>query len=218
MVQQGGTTTASNAPQTFPPVVPGHLFTWVDVNHYFAALARHHPEHWPRWLHEVDAYWERPPHHRPHHPRQRGVAVAAPHAGAAHGRRPAGAAGRRRAHLAGRTGPSRRPQRQQAAATVGRTPHHPRSLRAVARASQPLPHDRASASGCPTEPGHDLRFPPSDRQRGAGACGAAAVTFHPRRFVWGAGHTPLDRPRTRTEPRGLLSKSPGSCRPGAVVT
>ncbi|MFV2009588.1 MULTISPECIES: KGGVGR-motif variant AAA ATPase [unclassified Micromonospora] len=35
---------------------PDHLFTWIDVNRYFARLARQ--GQWPAWLREVDAYWD----------------------------------------------------------------------------------------------------------------------------------------------------------------
>ncbi|MEH0927694.1 ParA family protein [Micromonospora sp. CPCC 205558] len=38
------------------PAHPDHLFTWLDVNQYFADLAR--DGGWPHWLHEVDAYWD----------------------------------------------------------------------------------------------------------------------------------------------------------------
>lgn len=38
------------------PSHPDHLFTWLDVNLYFAALARQ--GRWPGWLREIDAYWD----------------------------------------------------------------------------------------------------------------------------------------------------------------
>jgi MinD-like ATPase involved in chromosome partitioning or flagellar assembly len=41
---------------TNPPAPPDHLFTWLDVNQHFADLAR--ASSWPRWLREVDAYWD----------------------------------------------------------------------------------------------------------------------------------------------------------------
>jgi ATPases involved in chromosome partitioning len=39
-----------------PPTAPGRLFTWVDVDRHFAALAT--VGRWPAWLREVDAYWD----------------------------------------------------------------------------------------------------------------------------------------------------------------
>ncbi|MEU4528038.1 AAA family ATPase [Micromonospora ureilytica] len=38
------------------PAHPDHLFTWLDVNQYFADLAQQ--AGWPPWLREVDAYWD----------------------------------------------------------------------------------------------------------------------------------------------------------------
>lgn len=38
------------------PAHPDHLFTWLDLNQYFADLAQE--SGWPRWLREVDAYWD----------------------------------------------------------------------------------------------------------------------------------------------------------------
>ncbi len=38
------------------PTHPDHLYTWVDVNNYFAELARR--GRWPIWLREVDGYWD----------------------------------------------------------------------------------------------------------------------------------------------------------------
>ena len=35
---------------------PDHLYTWLDVSEHFTALAE--AEAWPRWLVEVDAYWD----------------------------------------------------------------------------------------------------------------------------------------------------------------
>lgn len=35
---------------------PEHLFTWLDVDQYFAELAQR--ESWPPWLREVQAYWD----------------------------------------------------------------------------------------------------------------------------------------------------------------
>ncbi|WP_445548580.1 ParA family protein [Frankia sp. CiP1_Cm_nod1] len=35
---------------------PEHLYTWVDVDEYFASLAAHGK--WPPWLLEVDAFWD----------------------------------------------------------------------------------------------------------------------------------------------------------------
>ncbi|MCX4474016.1 CobQ/CobB/MinD/ParA nucleotide binding domain protein [Micromonospora sp. MW-13] len=43
-------------PNADQPGHPDHLFTWLDVNQYFADLARHGG--WPHWLREVDAYWD----------------------------------------------------------------------------------------------------------------------------------------------------------------
>lgn len=39
-----------------PPAAPCRLFTWVDVDQRFAALAT--VGQWPAWLREVDAYWD----------------------------------------------------------------------------------------------------------------------------------------------------------------
>ncbi|WBB91431.1 AAA family ATPase [Verrucosispora sp. WMMC514] len=46
----------NDRPAAYPPAHPDHLFTWLDVNQYFADLAR--ANGWPDWLHEVDAYWD----------------------------------------------------------------------------------------------------------------------------------------------------------------
>ena len=37
-------------------VAPDHLYTWLDVDQYFAGLAAH--GQWPGWLLETDAYWD----------------------------------------------------------------------------------------------------------------------------------------------------------------
>jgi hypothetical protein len=37
-------------------LAPDHLYTWVDVDEYFARLATQ--RQWPSWLLEVDAYWD----------------------------------------------------------------------------------------------------------------------------------------------------------------
>lgn len=37
-------------------VGPGHLYTWVDIDNYFKAVAIRGD--WPSWLLEVDAYWD----------------------------------------------------------------------------------------------------------------------------------------------------------------
>ena len=43
-------------PDEDPFPAPSHLFTWVDIDQHFAALATR--GQWPDWLREVDAYWD----------------------------------------------------------------------------------------------------------------------------------------------------------------
>lgn len=39
-----------------PTASPEHLYTWLDIDQYFAELAQEGS--WPGWLREVDAYWD----------------------------------------------------------------------------------------------------------------------------------------------------------------